>query len=175
MYGYGGFTYHARFWSGVVQDFLSEYDVPLGGTVLDIGCAKGFMLVDFSLARPDLRVTGVDISAYAISHADPRVLTSLMQADAQSLPLASGSVDLAISINTLHNLAGSELVRAFGEIERVSRGNAFVMVDAFETEAEEQAMRDWVLTAKTVMHCDQWIDFFDEVGYSGDFDFWTVT
>ena len=31
------------------------------------------------------------------------------------------------------------------------------------------AMEDWNLTALTVMHVDEWVAFFEENGYIGDY------
>ena len=45
-YGYGGFSYNPRYWTEVVKDFVSHYKLKPGSKVLDVGCAKGFMLFD---------------------------------------------------------------------------------------------------------------------------------
>ena len=60
------------------------------------------------------------------------------------------------------------------EIERVSRGHSFVMVDAYRTEAERQALLEWVLTARTVLHVDEWRELFTSAGYTGDYYWWVV-
>ena len=44
--GYGGFNYHPKFWTEVVKDLIKFYKIDKK-TILDIGCAKGFTLVDF--------------------------------------------------------------------------------------------------------------------------------
>lgn len=81
--------------------------------------------------------------------------------------------DLAVSINTIHNLDREECAKALNELQRVSKGNSFVIVDAFRNEAEKQRMNNWNLTAKTFMHVDEWKAFFSEVGYSGDY-YWFI-
>ena len=42
--GYGGFSYNPRFWTDVVRDMADFYKLKSGDKILDIGCAKGFML-----------------------------------------------------------------------------------------------------------------------------------
>ena len=42
---------------------------PTTPSVLDVGCAKGFMLHDFKQLMPAMTVAGVDISEYAIENA----------------------------------------------------------------------------------------------------------
>ena len=60
--GYGGYSYHPRFWEPVVPTFKEYYKLNEGSTVLDVGCGKGFMLHDFARLIPGIKVKGVDIS-----------------------------------------------------------------------------------------------------------------
>ncbi len=170
-HGYGGFYYDPRFWTPVVPTFIKFYDLRPQSSVLDIGCAKGFMLFDFITALPNISVQGIDVSKYAINNALPEVKPFLKRSSAIDLPFKDRSFDLVISINTLHNLEGGELKQAFSEIMRVSRKNAFITVDAYETPQEEEAMHNWNLTAKTILSVTGWKQLFGEVGYTGDF-FW---
>ncbi|MCA1558354.1 MAG: hypothetical protein LC731_07440, partial [Acidobacteria bacterium] len=43
MYGYGGYNYHPRFWQGVVRRIRDYYSLEDDASLLDVGCAKGFM------------------------------------------------------------------------------------------------------------------------------------
>jgi hypothetical protein len=76
---------------------------------------------------------------------------------------------VVISITTVHNLERAECARALQEIERVSRGKSFITVDAYRNDEEKDLMLAWNLTAKTVMHVDEWKAFFKEAGYTGDY------
>ena len=78
-----------------------------------------------------------------------------------------------ISINTIHNLALDDCKLALREIQRVSRRNAFVTVDAWRNEAEHERLMKWNLTALTYMHTDDWKRVFKEVGYTGDY-YWFI-
>lgn len=173
IYGYGGFNYHPRFWSQVVQDFKSEYNLTSGSKVLDVGCAKGFFLFDLQKAIPGIAITGIDISDYAIKNSLPEVRRNLIVGNATTLPFEDRSFDLVISINTIHNLAKEECKKALGEIQRVSRGNSFITVDAYRNAEEKKRMESWNLTALTMMSDLEWQDFFREAGYQGDF-FWFI-
>ena len=55
------------------------------------------------------------------------------------------------------------------EISRVSKGNAFIVVDAYTNEEEKKKMFAWNLTAKTIMHVEDWKSFFKENNYNGDY------
>jgi ubiquinone/menaquinone biosynthesis C-methylase UbiE len=168
-YGYGGFSYNEKYWSQVVDDFFEFYKLSPASSVLDVGCGKGFMLYDFKRKHPNLRVQGIDISDYAIDNAKIEVRDFLIQGDARQLPFENQSFDLVISINTIHNLEESDCATALKEIQRVARRDAFVVVDAYETEEQKQRMLDWNLTALTIKSTSEWKEFFKESGYSHDF------
>lgn len=172
-HGYGGFSYHSRFWQPVVPTFQQQYGLSAHSRILDVGCAKGFMLHDFRELIPGIQVEGVDVSHYAIENAKEEVHSFLKVADARQLPYADRSFDLVISINTIHNLELSELIHALKEIERVSKGKSFITVDAYRTEEEKELMNAWNLTAKTILHVEEWKALFDKVGYTGDY-YWFI-
>jgi hypothetical protein len=55
-HGYGGFAYHPRFWTDTVRHIRDVYQLREDAAILDIGCAKGFMLYDFMLLMPPSRM-----------------------------------------------------------------------------------------------------------------------
>lgn len=172
-HGYGGYSYQSRFWQPVVPDFKAHYGLTSGSRLLDVGCAKGFMLHDFRQHIPGLEVRGIDVSRYAIEHALESVQPFLQVADARNLPFEDNSFDLVISINTIHNLEIEELVHSLQEIQRVSRGKSFITVDAYKTEEEKELMFAWNLTAKTILHVNEWKQLFKKVGFTGDY-YWFI-
>ena len=172
-HGYGGFSYASRFWQPVVPTFQEHWSLTSNSSLLDVGCAKGFMLHDLAELIPDITVKGVDISQYAIDNVIADMRPHVQVANATHLPFPDKSFDAVLSINTVHNLVREECGKALQEIERVSRGKSFITVDAYRNEEEKERMYAWNLTAKTIMTTDEWITFFKEVGYSGDY-FWFI-
>ena len=172
-YGYGGFAYSPRFWQPVVPALQRHFGLTSSSSVLDVGCAKGFLMHDLAQLIPGIAVKGIDVSEYAIANAIEDMRPHVQVADARRLPFPDKSFDVAISINTIHNLERDECGLALREIERVSRGRSYVTVDAFRTNAERARMLAWNLTARTVMHADDWKAFFLEVGYTGDY-YWFI-
>lgn len=173
QYGYGGFSYHPRFWQPVVPDLVEHFQLKNNFSVLDIGCAKGFFLYDVQQAYPAAEVFGVDVSAYAVGNAKQEVKGRLQVACASRLPFPDNAFDLVISVNTVHNLEQNLCGRALQEIVRVSKGPAFISVDAYRDETEKERMFAWNLTARTIMHVDEWRKFFSAVGYTGDY-YWFI-
>jgi len=172
-HGYGGYNYNPRFWEPVIPAFREHFSLTSESRVLDVGCGKGFMLYDMWRLLPGITVRGIDIAEYAVENAKEEMRAFVEVADAQSLPFENGSFDAVISINTVHNLDREECATALLEIERVGNGKAFVTVDAYRTDEEKNRMAAWNLTAKTVMHVDEWKAFFQEAGYTGDY-YWFI-
>ena len=171
--GYGGYNYQSRFWTDTVRRIRDYYKLPEDASILDVGCAKGFMMYDFSLLMPKAKIEGIDVSQYAYEHAIPEMKPLIKVANANNIPFPDNSFDLVICINTVHNLPPIDCKQALREIQRVSRKDAFVMNDAWRNEAEHESMLKWNLTALTYMHVDDWKKLFKEVGYTGDY-YWFI-
>src|SRR3990167_2022735 len=71
-FGYGGHHYDGR-WRAVALRMASHYQLKAGDHILDVGCGKGFLLYEFTQVVPGIKVTGLDISAYAKEHAKPEI------------------------------------------------------------------------------------------------------
>lgn len=172
-FGYGGYSYSPCFWKGVVEDMISHYCLTKKSSILDIGCAKGFMLYDFAGAVPGVSVQGIDISEYAIENAIDSMKPFLRVGDARNLEaFKDDEFDLVTSITTIHNLPLEECKQALREIQRIGK-NAFITLDAWRNDEEKQRMDKWNLTAQTFMHVDNWKRLFKEVGYKGDY-YWFI-
>jgi len=197
--GYGGYYYDGR-WRHVVELMKKLYDLDKESAVLDIGCAKGFLLFDLQDMVSGIKVAGLDISEYALNHAMDGyakykikegvkketskgleekarrdILPFMIKGSADELPWPDKSFDVVLAINTLHNLPEERCRRAIKEMLRVGRNpkKMFVQVDAYSSPEEKEIMKNWVLTGETMMHVDDWIKFFKNSGYEGDY-FWTI-
>lgn len=171
--GYGGFHYNERFWTPVIPAFQEHFGLNSNSSILDVGCAKGFMLYDLQRLIPGIQLAGLDVSEYAIQHAKEEVKDIVAVGDARKLPYEDNSFDVVISITTLHNLEVDELAVALQEVERVARKGSFITLDAYRNDEEKARMEAWNLTAKTMMHVDEWKAFFKKVGYTGDY-YWFI-
>lgn len=173
LYGYGGYNYHPRFWQDTVKHFRDYYLLKEDAAVLDVGCAKGFMMHDFKQLLPKMTIAGIDISQYAYDHAIDDMKPYIRVGNAKELPYPDNSFDLVICINTVHNLPLAECKQALREIQRVTRKDAFVTMDAWRNDAERERLLKWNLTALTYMRVDDWKKLFTEVGYTGDY-YWFI-
>jgi ubiquinone/menaquinone biosynthesis C-methylase UbiE len=171
-YGYGGYRYDGR-WLPVARDIVEHFGLKPGMRVLDVGCAKGFLVKDLMIVCPGLEAFGLDISRYALTHCERAVVGRLHLGSADALPFPDGGFDYVLSLNTLHNFDRAGAATALREIQRVSGGRAFVQVDSYRTPEQKNLFENWVLTARFHDYPQGWIALFGEAGYTGDY-YWTI-
>lgn len=173
LYGYGGYYYDPRFWSETARRFQEYYHLPANVSILDVGCAKGFMMHDLKKLLPESSISGLDVSQYAYDQAISDMKPFIKVGNAKKLPWDARSFDLVVSINTVDHLPLFDCKEAIREIERVKRQHSFIMVNAWRDDEEKDRLLRWNVTAKTVMHIDDWKSLFAEVGYTGDY-YWFI-
>ena len=171
-YGYGGYRYDGR-WIPVAEDIVKHFNLKPGDRVLDVGCAKGFLVKDLMKVCPGLEAFGLDISEYALKHCEPEVVGRLQLGSADYLPFPDKSFNAVLAINTIHNLERADAIRAVREIERLAPGRGFIQVDSYRTPEQREVFLEWVLTAKFHDCPAGWLKLFSEGGYTGDY-YWTI-
>ena len=165
--GYGGYRYDGR-WRPVAEAIAKHYDLKPGSTILDVGCGKGFLLYEFTQVVPDAKITGIDISQYAIENSKEEVRPFLQVGDAASLPYADKSFDLVVSLNALHNLYNYDLCSAIQGLERVGRGGKYIVVETYRNEREKMNLLYWQLTCRAFHTPREWEWLYEQAGYTGD-------
>ena len=116
--GYGGYRYDGR-WVPIARTFVAHFGLKSGDRVLDVGCAKGFLVKDLADVCPGLEVFGLDISEYALTSAHHDIAGRLVRGSCDTLPFDDGSFDAVICINTIHNLEPSDVRPQFGNAASV--------------------------------------------------------
>ena len=106
-------------------------------TLLDIACGTGRFLRDIRLTYPRLDLTGLDLSsaylAEARSHLSDLRPADLIEANAEAIPRAAESCDIATSIFLFHELPPDVRTTVAKEIARVLKpGGLFVLVDSLQ-------------------------------------------
>lgn len=171
--GYAGYKYDGR-WKPVAKDFIEHYNLKSNSKILDIGCAKGYLLDEFKKILKNSTLCGLDISHYAITKHNPRIKKNLCIGNASKLPFKDKYFDLVISINSLHNiLTLNELKKSFKEINRVAKKNIFISLGAYTNDKEKKTLDDWAVVATTYMSVKAWERFFKHVKYKGDYYWFT--
>lgn len=169
-YGYGGYYDDGR-WRKVALDIINYYSLSKKQKVLDIGCAKGFLVKE--LRSFDIDAYGVDISSYAINKSHESIRSKLFKANVLKMPFGDNFFDLVLCINTLHNLDENDCILGLKEINRVGKKKFFVQVDSYYNNNQKKIFEDWVLTAKTYGYPKFWKNIFKKAGYDHDY-YWTI-
>ena len=167
--GYGGYKYDGR-WKAVAEGLISFYGLKDGAKILDVGSGKGFLLHDLKEANSSFEVTGIDISEYGIENSMPTIRDRCLLGTAVNLPFQDNYFDLAISINTLHNLGARDLHLALSEMQRVSKLHRYVCVESFRSEQEKVNLLYWQLTCRAFHMPEDWLFIFQQSGYQGDYE-----
>jgi len=170
--GYGGYNYDGR-WVEVAKKLVKLFNLKNNSNFLDVGCAKGYLIYDLINLDSNINVIGLDISSYAKINSPDKVRDKITIANCKDLPFDDKYFDCVVSINTVHNLEFEDCKNAIKEIQRVSGGKAFIQVDAYRNDSELSLFKDWMLTAKTYLKPQEWLNLFDETGYTGYY-FWTI-
>jgi ubiquinone/menaquinone biosynthesis C-methylase UbiE len=127
---------HARRFMGAVFHRFALRAAGLvisGNRVLDIGTGSGLAAIEMAGARPDWRITGIDVSENMLELARRNAgqnglgdRTDFRQATAEALPFPDGCFDLVVSNASLH-LWNSPL-KVFNEIARVIAPGGHVLI-----------------------------------------------
>ena len=171
--GYGGFCYDGR-WEKVIPNIVSEYGVGGKSAVLDVGCKKGFFLHDLKQAFPGIKVRGVENHPYPIENAMEFVKEDIVLSPYEKLPFKDGEFDFVLAFASIYMLNFGNVMDALREIQRVSKGKSYVTLGAYHTIKDKELFQEWTLLGTTILHVDEWLDVFKEVGYTGDYFFTTA-
>ncbi len=102
--------------AAAIAEYMSRHN--LTGAVLDVGCAKGYLVSMLRLRGID--AFGVDWSDYALANASPDVRKYLLPASAMQLPFQDDAFSLAVTHDVLEHMDKPNARRALRECARVS-------------------------------------------------------
>lgn len=165
-YGYGGYKYIPNRWNKVAKKIIKEFKLNNYSKILDVGCGKAFLLYEIKKILPAIKISGFDISKYAIKNAPQEIRKNLFVHKAQKkYPFKKKEFDLAISTGCFHNLEINELKFSLQEIQRVSK-KTYIMVESYRDEAELFNLQCWALTCESFFSRKEWQWIFKEFKYN---------
>ena len=169
-HGYGGYYYDGR-WKQVVEKLIQTYDLGKESSLVDIGCAKGFLVNDFNMNPKVGHASGVDISLYALLRGKRDGMKGrFLCSNSSNLPFENNSFDLAFCKDTLHNILDKkDVIRSLKEIGRISR-HSWVRVGAYNNQNQKWILDKWATFATSYFHVSEWHEIFHAAGYTGDYD-----
>jgi ubiquinone/menaquinone biosynthesis C-methylase UbiE len=170
-HGYGGYYYNPKFFRKIVRAMIKHYKLNNESKILDIGCAKGFMMYEFKKALPACEVRGIDISRYCKLHAIKKIKKNIKVGSCEKLPYQNKYFDLVISISTIHNVSKNRIKKSLKEIVRVAKYNSFIRIKVYRNLKEKKKIDKWNVVAKSNLSQSNWLKLFKETKYIGDYQF----
>jgi protein-L-isoaspartate(D-aspartate) O-methyltransferase len=167
--GYGGYYYDGR-WKPVAEGMISHYELTQDSKVLEVGCAKGYLMYEFY--KLGIRnVFGCDISSYAISQVPQEIAGNFQVMSADSLSYEDSQFDLVVSIDCIHNLRSEGVDKAIKEMMRVSKKDIFIRVGSYQTLEQLENIKKWGVTSLTFDSTEEWLERFKRLNYQRDWYF----
>jgi len=167
--GYGGYRYDGRY-AESVEKMIGYYRLPAGAAVLEIGCAKGFVLVEFH--KRGMKVAGIDISAYAIENAVPEIKPYLVEGSCETLPWEADRFDFVYCKEALPHLTRDQLPSAVAEAQRVCNSdNIFFEIQVADDADGRKLMKTWDETHQCIESTAWWREYLGGLGYRGQANF----
>lgn len=167
--GYGGYRYDGRY-GGSVAKIIAHYRLSAGARVLEVGCAKGFILYEFW--NQGMAVAGIDLSAYAVENAIDAIRPFIVQGSCEQLPWDSQSFDLVYCKETLPHLTEGQLRRAIPEMQRVcTTDNILLEIQVSESEHGRASMKLWDETHQSCHGADWWRALLGDLEFRGQVNF----
>jgi len=167
--GYGGYHYDGRY-AGSVEAMIAHYGLKPGARVLEMGCAKGFVLCEF--LKHDMAVAGIDLSDYAVANAVAEVRPFITQGSCERLAWEDGAFHLVYSKETLPHLTEAQLPAAIAEAQRVCRtNNIFFEIQVGNDDKARHLITAWDETHQTVRSADWWRQFLLDQNFRGQAHF----
>jgi len=131
-------------------DFITE--LPDNCSILDLGCGNGRNSIYLASLARGFKIMAIDFSVKMLRIAKNKTQQQKLDrniefalGDIAKLPLATGSIDNAIFVATLHHLPSAELrLQSLIDLERCLKpgGRAFVSVWDFEQERFEKELAE---------------------------------
>jgi ubiquinone/menaquinone biosynthesis C-methylase UbiE len=148
-YDTSGYGRHARRLHAEVLAAVQSFPFK---TVLDVGCGTGATLEAIVSAHPTVRAWGIDLSTEMIARARERLAAAreradgaveLQVADAERLPLADGTVDLVVCVDSLHHYPDPGA--ALRDMRRVTRPDGALVVGEWRLATPLRQLMNWLL------------------------------
>lgn len=167
--GYGGYVYDGRYRASV-EKMIQHYNLEANSKILEIGCAKGFILHEFH--QKGMQVAGIDLSSYAVENAMPEIKQLIVNGSCEVLPWPDDTFDFVYSKETLPHLSEAQLKNTIVEIMRVCRtNNIFLEIQVSENERGRELIKAWDETHQMVRDSAWWREFLADLGFPGQVNF----
>ena len=151
------------------KKIIKKYKLNNKSKVLDIGCGKGYLVKELSLALNSKNIYGLDISRYAINKSPKIIRKNLKIFDARKKINFNKKFDLVISINLIHNFELKEVFSFLKNIISISR-KSYISTESYRNEKELYNLQCWALTCESFFSNKEWKWILSASNYNRDYE-----
>ena len=170
-YGYGGYKYIEGFQTPIAQKIIKNFNLTNKSRIIDLGCGKGFLLYEIKKILPNIDIVGLDISRYAKRNGKKEIKNFIKIHNLETkLPFKKKYFDLAITINSFHNLKINHLELAIKEMIRISK-NQYLAVESYRNNKELFNLQCWALTCQSFFKKSEWKWLLQKFKFKGIYEF----
>jgi len=126
--------------------------LPVGARVLDLGCGTGQLLAMLRTHRPDLILSGADVSAAMLKQAVERLGDSveLHRVKAEELAFDDGSFDAVVTVSSMHHWQKPQ--RGLAQVARVLDAQGVLVLTDWCRESWRMRLMDLYLRFRDPSH-----------------------
>lgn len=169
--GYKGYNYDGRF-KKLAKQIINYFKLAKNSKVLELGCAKGFFLVEF--LKYGMNVFGLDKSKYAIKNCHKLLDGHLFHTNIEKkLNFDDDFFDLVICKEVFPHITPSKLDNLIEEIIRVvkNKKNIILQIQTFKKKKEKKFFKKWDLTHKSIYSNKEWNIFLNKHNFKGHVEY----
>ena len=169
--GYGGYKHDNRF-KIPVKKIIKYFNLPKKSKVLDVGCAKGFLLAEFQKHFFD--VYGAETSNYAIKNSLPFIKKNIYKKNLCKTPFFKKKFfDFIICKDMLPHLSKNEIKKLIININHVAKNtnNIYLVIHIPRSNDYKKNYKNWDITHKTIMTKNEWLIFLKSNNFLGKISF----
>ena len=166
--GYAGYKYDKKY-EEKVKEIINFYNLKKGDKVLEVGCAKGFLLVEFF--KKSMKVFGIDNSSYAKKNSHPFIKNKIKKHDIElGLPYKDNFFDFVICKEVLPHIKSTKINFILKEIKRVvkDKSKIFLEIQSFKKNSDVKPFKEWDPTHKSCFGSKKWIKILKANKFNGD-------
>ena len=166
-YAYKGYFYDGRY-KKIAINICKFFNIKAGEIILEIGCAKGFLLKSFS--ELDIDCFGLDYSKYAVENCHPDLKGKILKGDCSKLEdYPKINPDFIISKETLPHLEKEDINTALNNMKKIIKNplNILIQIQYIENISEKEKIMAFDPTHKTLQTKKEWIKDLHKANYNG--------
>lgn len=169
--GYGSYKYDGRFKKSA-KKLIKFFNLKKNDKILEIGCAKGYFLVEFF--KLGMNVIGIDKSKYAKKKSHSLIKKYIKNFDIEKkMIFKNKDFDFVFCKEVFPHIRPNKIISIIKEMKRVVKNpkNIYIEIQTFEKKSDKQLFKKWDLTHKSCYTKNEWLKIFKKNNFTGYISF----